>query len=340
MVANPLTVAQNMMSFMSRKKKYKFHVTFDLEELSSVPFVSGILFAKIRLLEGGFSEVSNRKEVYNHCVKWNSKFSFECKMTSNASTGILDPCICRVSVRRELKGGKSYQKLGFADINLSEFAGSGQQQRRFLLEGYDSKHRQDNSTLKVSMTVSLVSGDPVFKVMTQSQFLVPGEDEESCENRVTSPEEGSLASNSSGFGSLPRKDRPSVISREDSENNFEKSHSRNGSYTSQHSRNGSNYGSLTHSRQNSSGTSTCQDGHPTHTRSPSAGSSLTEFAKAERRRKFEESSFKERRVDQTRVDAEGLVEELLASTDLKPLELDESAGLQLLVGKDGTMALR
>lgn len=60
-VTNPLYVAQNMMSFMSRKKKYKFHVTFDLEELSSVPFVSGILFAKIRLLEGGsFSELSER----------------------------------------------------------------------------------------------------------------------------------------------------------------------------------------------------------------------------------------------------------------------------------------
>jgi len=48
-----------------------------------------------------------------------------------------------------------FQKLGFADINLSEFAGSGTQQRRFLLEGYNSKLRQDNSTLKVTMTVSL-----------------------------------------------------------------------------------------------------------------------------------------------------------------------------------------
>ena len=66
-------------------------------------------------------------------------------------------------VLQELKGGRSYQKLGFADINLAEFAGSGAQNRRFLLEGYDSKHRQDNSTLKVTMNVSLLSGDPVFK---------------------------------------------------------------------------------------------------------------------------------------------------------------------------------
>ena len=37
--------------------------------------------------------------------------------------------------------------------------------------------------------------------------------------------------------------------------------------------------------------------------------------------KFEEGSLKERRVDQTRVDAEGLVEGLLA--DLKPAETAE-----------------
>ena len=49
--------------------------------------------------------------------------------------------------------------------------------------------------------------------MTQSSFLIPGEGEEGSDVRVGSvEEEGSLASNSSGFGSLPRKDRPSIIS--------------------------------------------------------------------------------------------------------------------------------
>lgn len=55
-----------MMSFMYRKKKYKFNVTFELEELSSVPFVSGILFVKLRTLEGGhFSDVSERYLWFN-----------------------------------------------------------------------------------------------------------------------------------------------------------------------------------------------------------------------------------------------------------------------------------
>ena len=64
---------------------------------------------------------------------------------------------------QESKGGRSYHKLGFADIDLAEFAGAGLTTRRYLLEGYDTKHRQDNSTLKVSIDMTLLSGDPCFK---------------------------------------------------------------------------------------------------------------------------------------------------------------------------------
>ncbi len=49
------------MSFiLMKKKKFKFKVDFDLEELSSVPFVNGVLFCKVRLLDGGFAEESSR----------------------------------------------------------------------------------------------------------------------------------------------------------------------------------------------------------------------------------------------------------------------------------------
>jgi len=49
------------MAFMMKKKKYKFQVELCLEELAAVPFVSAVLFAKVRLLDGGnFSEISTR----------------------------------------------------------------------------------------------------------------------------------------------------------------------------------------------------------------------------------------------------------------------------------------
>ncbi|MBN3270863.1 F102A protein, partial [Polyodon spathula] len=93
----------------------------------------------------------SREEVLENSVHWKKRFCFVCKMSANPTTGVLDPCVCRVSVRKELKGGKTYSKLGFADLNMAEFAGSGSTARCCLLEGYDTKNtRQDNSILKVS----------------------------------------------------------------------------------------------------------------------------------------------------------------------------------------------
>ncbi|KAK9700566.1 hypothetical protein QE152_g31180 [Popillia japonica] len=52
-----------MTSFMTKKKKYKFTVEICLEELLEVPFVSAVLFAKLRLLDGGnFQDHSSREE--------------------------------------------------------------------------------------------------------------------------------------------------------------------------------------------------------------------------------------------------------------------------------------
>ena len=36
----------------------------------------------------------------NNCVQWHSKFNFMCKMSASAQTGILEPCVCRISVRK------------------------------------------------------------------------------------------------------------------------------------------------------------------------------------------------------------------------------------------------
>ncbi|KAH8421140.1 hypothetical protein KR009_000150 [Drosophila setifemur] len=157
------------MAFMMKKKKYKFNVDVQLQDLVEVALVNEVLFAKIRLLDGGsFQDYSSREEVRNHRVEWNRSFDFPCKMSANASTGVLDPCHLRISIRKEMKGGRSYYKLGFIDLNLAEFAGAGLTSRRFLLEGYDSRHRLDNSMLRVSIKMHMLSGDILFKAPTPS----------------------------------------------------------------------------------------------------------------------------------------------------------------------------
>ncbi|XP_013419732.1 protein FAM102A-like [Lingula anatina] len=297
------------------------------------------------------------EEVKKHCVRWESKVQFHTKMTANPNTGVLEPCICRVSVRREVKGGKTFQKLGFADVNLSEFAGAGSTSRRFLLEGYDSKHRQDNSMLKVNIEMMLLSGDPCFKVpssKTKSVFHIslPGEaaDDLLHLDNKGEDESESVNSGSSGFGSLPRKGKqgsisqdanPSEVSSETKE--FEKSHSRNSSYASQTSKgSGPQTGvggsaSCSHIRQPSldSAHSAAAMGH---IRNPSTGSGMSDLGRGDRRRgKLESESAKEKRVDSTRVDTDELIEELV-----KDFHVDDSAetsGLQLYIGKDGTATL-
>ncbi|XP_034233714.1 protein FAM102A isoform X2 [Thrips palmi] len=226
------------MAFMMKKKKYKFQVSVLLEELTAVPFVSAVLFAKVRLLDGGnFSETSSREEVQEHKVRWNAKFEFLCKMSASASTGVLDPCLLRVSIRREQKGGRTFQKLGFIDLNLAEFAGAGLTSRTCLLEGYDNnpRHRPDNSMIKVHIGMNMLSGDILFKVpspsLKQKQFATQEDGTERSERGQYGNQygnqygtqyredfssgslAGSIASGSSGFGSLPKK-RPALLNSE------------------------------------------------------------------------------------------------------------------------------
>lgn len=62
------------MAFMMKKKKYKFSVEVDLEELTAVPFVSAVLFAKLRLLDGGsFVDHSTRQVEFIRLFRWNHR---------------------------------------------------------------------------------------------------------------------------------------------------------------------------------------------------------------------------------------------------------------------------
>nr|CAI5851051.1 unnamed protein product [Callosobruchus analis] len=210
-------VGVGMASFMTKKKKYKFHVDVCLEELVEVPFVSAVLFAKLRLLDGGsFQDTSSRQEVLDHRVQWNASFTFPCKMMANASTGVMERCVLRVSVRKESKGGRSFTKLGFVDLNLAEYAGAGVVRKKALLEGYDARRRQDNSMLKFRIELSMVSGDILFKAPSPSlkhkQINVDeGGNEQRSDEFSSGSLAGSIASGSSGFGSLPKK-RPALLS--------------------------------------------------------------------------------------------------------------------------------
>uniref|UniRef100_A0A2K5RE47 Estrogen-induced osteoclastogenesis regulator 1 n=1 Tax=Cebus imitator TaxID=2715852 RepID=A0A2K5RE47_CEBIM len=356
------------MAFLMKKKKFKFQTTFTLEELTAVPFVNGVLFCKVRLLDGGdFVSLSSREEVQENCVRWRKRFTFVCKMSANPATGLLDPCVFRVSVRKELKGGKAYSKLGFADLNLAEFAGSGSTGRCCLLEGYDTKNtRQDNSILKGL----LVSSVFIWPPSTAKSISIPGQDSSlqlTCKGGGTSS--GGSSTNSL-TGSRPHKARPTILSSglsEEPEQNlsspeevFHSGHSRNSSYASQQSRISSystehscssSLSDLTH-RRNTSTSSSASGGLGMTVEGPEGSERehrpLEKPPRPPRPLHLSDRSFRRKKdsveshptwVDDTRIDADAIVEKIVQSQDFTDGSNTEDSNLRLFVSRDGSATL-
>lgn len=329
------------MSFISKKKKYKFQVEFEVDELSNVPFVSGTLFTKVRLVDGGsFTECTNSAEVVGHSVQWKACFKFCCKMVSNVTSGVLEPCFCRVSVRKEMKGGKSYQKLGFADVNLAQFAGAGKSVHRYLLDGYNTKRRrEDNSTLKISVHLIMLQGDPCFKVPNPvpEQLVGDGALHEGNRVRNASRDGEGTPSTSSGLTAIEwnveLKDPSDGAALEDLVAVGEKDmlpapgHSRNPSSISSQSKMSAMVGShvSSHSRQPST------DSSQSKVRTNTCGSADIGLLGSLRKR--------HKILDDSALD---VVDGLLRTAGFNTLDdaTDEASGLFLAVTKDGTTVLQ
>ncbi|XP_056652637.1 EEIG family member 2-like [Monodelphis domestica] len=339
------------MAFMMMKKKFKFKVDFELEELSSVPSVNGI-FCKMQLLDGGsFCAESSREVVQANCVHWRKKFSFMWKMSASAATGILDPCIYRVSVRKELKGGKAYAKLGFADLNLAEFAGSGNTTRRCSLEGYDTKNtRQDNSILKVLISMQLMSGDPCFKTPPSTSMYIPiaGESESLHEDQKggeTLKIHLGLSDLSAKSASVPDELGACGHSRTSS---YASQQSKVSGYSTCHSRS-SSFLDLCHKRNASVGSTSTRiesilepsdDTEPKIDLNPDVPIKQDSDESSEKlnRHPVKQDSVESqlKRVDATRVDADDIVEKILQSQDFSLDSSAEEEGLRLFVGPGGS----
>ncbi|XP_054356962.1 early estrogen-induced gene 1 protein isoform X3 [Pongo pygmaeus] len=323
------------MAFLMKKKKFKFQTTFTLEELTAVPFVNGVLFCKVRLLDGGdFVSLSSREEVQENCVRWRKRFTFVCKMSANPATGLLDPCVFRVSVRKELKGGKAYSK--------------------------------------VTIGMFLLSGDPCFKTppSTAKSISIPGQDSSlqlTCKGGGTSS--GGSSTNSL-TGSRPPKARPTILSSglpEEPDQNlsspeevFHSGHSRNSSYASQqskisgysteHSRS-SSLSDLTH-RRNTSTSSSASGGLGMTVEGPEGSERehrpLEKPPRPPRPLHLSDRSFRRKKdsveshptwVDDTRIDADAIVEKIMQSQDFTDGSNTEDSNLRLFVSRDGSATL-
>lgn len=315
------------MAFLKRKR-LKFNVDLQLMHLSDVPLVNAVLFAKVRLLDGGtFAGVTERVEVTNHSANWNRRFNFPCRIASDPDTGVLEKCACRISLRKEQKGGKSYQKLGFVDVNLSQFAASGVDgiAQSYLLDGYGAHQRQDNSRLLIRVTMSHQSADPIFKVpriesQMEEQLLNPVDRKAPASNEMHSNNPDTDSAHSSSFEEISHGEEdagsslPSVAT---TPLDFPF-----GKETSPHSM-GSAQSADVIRRQNVSAT---------FAQSRRLSQDRTQMGKGA------DCGAGTTRVRATRVDAEGVIDQMLKETVSSmdnPDEYSKNRGLALFVSKDG-----
>jgi len=323
------------MALMMRRKRYKFQVDLKINELTEVTFGKAILFAKVRQLDGGgFTGFSKRVDVSQHACKYGDNFTFPCKMHANASTGVLESCKCRISIRKEEKGGKNFRKIGFVDVDMAEYAGAGPSTQRYILQAYEQTHRLDNSMLNMTLNITLKEGDPYFqRLLTRQQPIqLPGEEEQTVAD--------SLSVNSRAKLSIS-----DVMGVEDP------THSRNSSSTSQpgnsigNSSNSSQPALSRHSSdeslQNDTGhTSSSSTHHQTGKRLSSSGSGSVgmEGTGHTNTNSLDKETITRRRVDSGRFDPEKVIDDLMKELELdssSAVQLESSQGLQLYLGPDG-----
>uniref|UniRef100_UPI003AB0E22C early estrogen-induced gene 1 protein-like n=1 Tax=Centroberyx gerrardi TaxID=166262 RepID=UPI003AB0E22C len=220
--------------------------------------------------------------------------------------------------------------------------------------------------------MTLLSGDPCFKTppSTAKCISIPGQEHAL---QLDCKGEGTAEPGPAGGVSLGRtsKPRPSIVSSgllEESELNqsgpaevFQSGHSRNSSYASQHSRISgystehscsSSLSDLTHRRNTSTGSSTSGGPGVTADTPPAEGDK--DSCRPERpprpprpvlplnrppRRKQDSVESHPSWVNDTRMDADDIVEKIVQSQNFADINNTEDSNLRLFVSRDGTTAL-
>lgn len=112
--------------------------------------------------------------VKEHRIQYSMSFHLEQLIGLDRVTNILEDVILKVYVNQETKGGQEWSRFGTVTINLSEFAGSRETTRKFLLE-----NSKTNTALSVTIYSNLKSGGaPFFKVPESAKKFISLEAEE------------------------------------------------------------------------------------------------------------------------------------------------------------------
>lgn len=175
-------------SLFTKQKSVTFQVTTTIHDITNVPYVSGLYFIKWKLRNGGSAAgLTHRVPINQYHIVFETTFQVTATIPIGKD-GVLSPCHLYLVVKQQLDEDTVAEKIGICLINLAECAGSRTSDRKFLLE--DSKI---NATIKISIDMKQIKGDPVFKVPPRSSGAIDLTNDEHVPiplMSVTSPIEG------------------------------------------------------------------------------------------------------------------------------------------------------
>ncbi|KAJ8330668.1 hypothetical protein O5D80_001182 [Batrachochytrium dendrobatidis] len=176
-----------MSLFTPANRKVKFHCRCTIHELSNLPYVSGLYFAKWKLTSGSAAKGSTqRSTVKDHQVVWNNEFEFEVTLIIGKEDMMLQSSDLRISVKQEIVGTRNTEKVGIVLLNLAEAAGQKTLSRKILLQ-----ETKLNSILRVTLHMELIKGDsstfhtPTVKSRTGLESPLDAVRGETLERRIT-----------------------------------------------------------------------------------------------------------------------------------------------------------
>ena len=146
--------------FAAKHRRVQFETQVNIESLTDVPLVHGLLYCKYRLRNAlneqkGATAAVNVKD---HAVHWNSVFTLKITMVLDKDNSLM-PCMLHLNVKKDMVGGKKSESIGCVDVDLAEYAQSKFSTRQYLLQ-----QSKMNSTLKITVQMTQIQGDNVVVI--------------------------------------------------------------------------------------------------------------------------------------------------------------------------------
>ena len=152
--------------------KLQFSFNIIMNELTHIPLLHGVMF--LHWKAGSREGFSSHLPVKNHQIQYLMSTYIELDIAVDRATNVLEDVMFKISVNQETEGGQNYVRFGQVSINLSEYAGTREVTKKFLLE-----HSRTNAALSVSIFSILKGGGaPFFKTPDSAKKFVRLEDEE------------------------------------------------------------------------------------------------------------------------------------------------------------------